>query len=105
MKLSYNFTTSMGHVECCLPDGQKLVLPVIAGILKHPSAKTLPTLLSSPDSARKYSVAALQKAAWPVLRQFPRDWLLQCIPIAHLRPGRERALRYLLSDSNCDSAF
>lgn len=98
MKMSYSFTTSLGQAECCLPDGQKLVLPVIAGILKHPSAEMLPVLLSRPESARKYSVTALQKAAWPVLRQFPRDWLLHCLPFAHLRPSRERALRYLLSD-------
>jgi len=58
----------------------------------------LAMLIIMGGSLLKYSVTALQKAAWPVLRQFPRDWLLLCLPFAHLRPSKERALRYLLSD-------
>jgi hypothetical protein len=63
-----------------MPDGEIFTLPVVVGILKHPSAEMLPLLLSKPDAAIKYSVAALQKASWPILRLFPRQWLLLCIP-------------------------
>ncbi len=57
----------------------------------------LPTLLAKPDVVYKYSIAALQKAAWPILRLFPDKWLRQCIPAARLPPGREKALLFLLS--------
>lgn len=96
MKMAYTFAASLGSVECCMPGGELLTLPVVAGILKHPSADMLPVLLSNPDAVFKYSVTALQKASWPVLRLFPREWLLQCIPKANLRPSREKALRFLL---------
>ena len=98
MKLSYQYAASLGRVECCMPDGETLTLPVVAGILKHPSADMLPVLLSKPEVAIKYSVAALQKASWPILKLFPRNWLLQCIPKANLRPSREKALRFLLAE-------
>lgn len=98
MKMSYKYASSLGSVECCMPDGEKVTLPVVAGILKHPSADMLPMLLSKPEAAYKYSFVALQKAAWPVLRLFPRKWLLHCISKAKLRPSREKALLFLLAD-------
>jgi hypothetical protein len=45
---------------------------------------------------KKYTLEALGTAAWPLLREFPHDWLRAYLPLAHLRPGRRRALEFLL---------
>ncbi len=97
MKQTFIFAQSLGTVACTMPCGRKVVLPIVPGILKHPCAKTLPILLSRPDVARKYTQEALRKAAWPVLRLFPREWLRQCLSEVGLPPSRAEALAFLLS--------
>jgi len=97
MKQTCVFARSMGIATCRTASGQEIKLPVVPGILKHPSPEMLPLLLGKPDVAFKYTIEALQKASWPVLRLFPKDWLRQCLPDAHLRQGRANALAFLLS--------
>ena len=97
MKQTCVFARSIGIVTCKMPSGEEIKLPVVPGILKHPSPEMLPFLLGKPDVAFKYTIEALQKASWPVLRLFPKDWLRQCLPDAHLRHGRADALAFLLS--------
>ncbi len=97
MKRSYHFVESVGAVCCSLGPGHEVTLPVFPGILKHPTVGELRELLSRPAVARKYTILALRKAPWQVLREFPRDWLEACLPEANLRPGRAEALRFLLS--------
>ena len=73
-------------------------LPVVLGILKHPDVSELRRLLrGSSDVAEKYTREALKHAAWPILRSFPRNWLLKHLGSADVRASRRRALRYLLS--------
>jgi hypothetical protein len=97
MKQSYVFARSMGTVTCRMPSGQDVALPVIPGILKHPRPEMLPRLLVRPEVATKYTLEALRKASWPILRLFPKDWLRQCLPDARLRTTRTAALTFLLS--------
>ena len=97
MKRTYSFVKSVGTVECALEPGREVALPVFPGILKHPTLDELRELLRKPSVARKYTILALRKAPWQVLREFPRDWLETCIPEADLRAGRIDALRFLLS--------
>ncbi len=97
MKRSYEFATSIGTATCELSGGASVLLPVIPGILKHPHPGELADLLRNEPVARKYTRLALEKAAWPVLRQFPRSWLLECLPGAQIRPGRLNAIHLLLS--------
>lgn len=97
MKQAVVFAKSLGVVTCRMPSGQEVKLPVVPGILKHPSPEMLPALLGKPDVAYKYTIEALRKASWPILRLFPKEWLLECIPDAHLRDGRAGALAFLLS--------
>ncbi len=97
MKRSYRFVESVGTVQCVFGDRQPVTLPVFPGILKHPTVDELRELLARPAVARKYTVLALRKASWQVLREFPRDWLLACLAEASLRAGRVQALRFLLS--------
>jgi hypothetical protein len=84
-------------VTCELSPTRCIEIPVIPGILKHPTLDRLPALLEKPNVVRKYTIEALRKAAWPVLAQFPRDWLKECLPDAPLSPSRRRALVFLLS--------
>jgi hypothetical protein len=71
---------------------------VVQGILKHPDSAQLRQLLrGSADAAEKYTREALRCAAWPILRAFPRNWLLKLLKTTEVRPSRRRALRYLLS--------
>ena len=72
-------------------------VPVVPGILKHPTVGQLNRLLKDSDVVRKYTREALRRAPWPVLRQFPREWLEACLPEAGLRPGRASALKYMLA--------
>jgi hypothetical protein len=97
MKRSYRFVESVGTVKCTLGPGQEVTLPVFPGILKHPSIDELLELLTRPAVARKYTIQALRKAPWQVLREFPRALLEACLAEANLRAGRANALRFLLS--------
>ncbi len=97
MKRSYRFVESVGTVRCALDPGHEVTLPVFPGILKHPTVDELRELLAKPAVARKYTIQALRKAPWPVLREFPRDWLEACLAEADLRAGRVHALRFLLA--------
>jgi hypothetical protein len=92
----YRFVQPVGVARCKLSDGSVVTLPVVAGIFKYPPATELGELLSDEDVARKYTRIALEKAAWQVLKEFPRDWLRLSLDSAQLRPGRRRALRFLL---------
>lgn len=96
MKRTYRFAMSTGSVSTRLPDGRILTLPVVPGILKHPTPGALSTLLVNSDAARKYTLAALRHAAWPVLRLFPVEWLRECLDQAQLTAGRRQALMFLL---------
>jgi hypothetical protein len=97
MMRTFRYAESTGSVSCSLPDGRSLDLPVVNGILKHPSERTLPGLLTDPEIARKYTIAALRKASWKILRHFPTWWLIECLDTAELPPGRLNALRFMLS--------
>ena len=97
MMRTYAFAKSTGTARCVFADGRSVDLPVFAGILKHPEAGELPRLLSQPEVAAKYTREALRIAPWQMLREFPADWLKQHLGSATLRPGRRRALEFLLS--------
>lgn len=97
MKRTFRFAEKVGSVRCRLDDGGEVLLPVFPGILKHPMVDELPELLAKPGIARKYTVLALRKAPWQVLREFPHDWLESCLGEANLRAGRLKALRFLMS--------
>lgn len=96
MRRRYQFATSLGFVSCKLPEGGSVTLPIVPGILKHPTPELLASMLVEPRVARKYTVEALQHASWPVLRLFPREWLKNCLPEAHLQARRKKALLFLL---------
>ncbi|MFA5044114.1 MAG: hypothetical protein WC381_10635 [Kiritimatiellia bacterium] len=97
MKKTYYFASAMGTVPCVAPSGATIDVPVIPGLLKHPTPDALPMLLRNPDVARKYTMEALRKASWPILRRFPAEWLLECLDEAHLTLSRRRAIMFLLS--------
>ena len=96
MKRTYRFARSVGTVSCLFPSGERVDLPVIPGILKHPLPEMLPDLLQRPNVAYKYTLEAIRQASWPVLKQFPRDVLRSCVDAAGIRPGRRAALLFLL---------
>ena len=93
--MRYVERASTVHVR--LPDGTVLLIPVITGILKHLTQDRLMTLLQRPEVLLKYTREALRVTGWSVLRLFPRDWLLDNLPEADVRPGRAAAIRFLLS--------
>ena len=97
MKRALRFVERAPTVDVKLADGTLLSIPVVTGILKHPTQDRLPTLLQKPEVLRKYTCEALRVAVWPVLRLFPRDWLLHNLPHAKVRPGRAAAIRFLLN--------
>lgn len=97
MKRNYRFVQPSGTAVCKLPGGKAVELPVVQGILKHPSSEALFHLLTDPEIARKYTIEALRIAPWQVLRLFPRDWLKECLSQAELPDGRTRALEFMLS--------
>ena len=97
MKVTYRFVEHHEVVTCRLASGECVQIPVMPGILKHPRPDQLRALLAKPDVAEKYTVQALRKAAWPILRQFPRPWLRRCLDRAELRPTRREAIAFLLS--------
>ena len=97
MKRTYQFVKPTQSVECQLPSGETVTIPVVPGILKHPSPEQLPEILARPAAMQKYTVEALRKAAWPILEHFPRSWLLECLERAPMKQSRRRALEFLLS--------
>ncbi|MBI4821503.1 MAG: hypothetical protein HY791_34905 [Deltaproteobacteria bacterium] len=97
MKRTYQFAQPSGHVACALESGESIVLPIFAGILRHATEEELRELLTRPVVARKYTRAALVDAAWPVLREFPRTWLLECLAGLDVPLGRRRALEFMLN--------
>ena len=96
MKRTLTFARSFGVVRFEAFPGQVLDIPLFSGIFKHAPPRELAGLLSSAAAIRKYTCEAMRTAAWPILREFPREWLRACIPLADLRPGRRRALEFLL---------
>ena len=97
MKHTYRFVGSIGTVTCRFPSGNSVELPVVPGILKHPTPAMLPGLLKNPNVAYKYTLQALRKASWPILSQFPKNWLKECIDAAQIPPSRRKALIFLLA--------
>jgi hypothetical protein len=96
MKRTVTFARSVGTVRFQALPGQIFEIPLFPGIFKHAVPGELAKLLSNAAIVRKYTCEALRTAAWPLLREFPRDWLRACLPLANLRPGRRRALEFLL---------
>lgn len=68
MKRTFHYVESVGNVRCELADGSAVTLPVVPGILKHPTVEELWELLKKEPVARKYTVLALRKAPWQVVR-------------------------------------
>lgn len=97
MKRTLRFAKPIGTATCEMSPGNEITVPIIPGILKHPRPEELPALLSKPSVVRKYTMLALRKASWPILKQFPRAWLRLCLENAHLTPSRRQALVFLLS--------
>ena len=97
MKCTYDYVEHSEAVTCELSPGRSVSIPIIAGILKHPHPDQLRSLLTVPDVVEKYTMEALRKASWPILRQFPREWLRECLDRAHLKPSRRKALAFLLA--------
>ena len=95
MKRRYTFVGPSGVVECRV-DGVPLTLPVFAGVLKHPTVDQLRERLADPVVARKYTRDALRRLPWVALRQFPRAWLIECLPHAGLSEGRRHAVEFML---------
>jgi hypothetical protein len=104
MKRTHRFVKSVGTVDCVLEPGRQITLPVFPGIFKHPTVDELRELLAKPEAARKYTILALRKAPWPVLREFPHSWLEECLENAELRDGRAQALRFLLTPLDTGAA-
>jgi hypothetical protein len=96
VKRTLTYASKIGTIPFEVARGQVVQLPLFPGILQHVSPSELAGALSSPAAVRKYTCEALRTAAWPILREFPRDWLRSCIPLAGIRPGRREALEFLL---------
>jgi hypothetical protein len=97
VKRTYRFVRSAGKVTCVLATGQRVEIPVVQGILKHPRIESLRQLLKEPDAALKYTREAIRIAPWQVLREFPRHWLQTAMKGSGIRPGRIRALNFMLA--------
>jgi len=96
VKRTLRFARSIGMLPVQVSPGWTVTVPVFPGILKHPTLVRLPELLRNPNVLRKYTREALRIASWHLLREFPRDWLLENLPAAGVRPGRQKALEFLL---------
>ncbi len=96
MKMGSQFARPRGTAVFRGSDGNPIELPVVQGILKHLDEHELARLLQDRDVALKYTLEALRIAPWPVLRHFPRSWLLECLPRAGLPEGRARAVEFML---------
>jgi hypothetical protein len=79
-----------------MPNGRTVEVPVFPGILKHPLVSELAVLLVRPEVALKYTREALRIAPWPILKEFPGDWLRENLSEANIRPGRLKALTFML---------
>jgi len=99
VKTTLHFVEHTAVVDCEVAPGKRIKVPVIPGILKHPRPEQLSALLAVPVVAEKYAMEALRKASWPILRQFPRAWLRECLERAAMKPSRRRALVFLLSST------
>ena len=99
MKRTYTFARSTGLATCVLPTGEEIALPVVQGILKHLEPGAFGELLRNSDVARKYTREAPKVAPWSVLREFPRPWLVSMMKETSIRPGRTRALNFMLNAS------
>ncbi len=97
MKRTYSFVKKVGTLKYELSTGQEIDIPLFPGILKHLSVRDLPRSLNTPAALLKYTREALKSAPWPVLKEFPRSWLISCMDKAEIREGRKRALMFLLS--------
>ena len=97
MKRTYSFVKKVGTLRYELSTGQEIDIPLFPGILKHLSVRDLPKSLNTPAALHKYTREALKSAPWPVLREFPRSWLIACMEKVEIREGRRRALMFLLS--------
>ena len=102
MKKSFTYVTGTDFAECRLDSGVVVRLPVVPGILKHPSVEMLRRLLQNPSVARKYTKEALRVAPWQVLREFPYGWLKLQLETANIRPMRKRAILFMISDDEED---
>ncbi len=96
MKRTVIFARSLGTVRFEAAPGQVFEIPLFPGIFKHAAPRELAELLSNAAAVRKYTSKALRSAAWPLLKEFPRNWLRICLPRVRLRPVRRRALEFLL---------
>jgi len=96
MRKPYRFVEVTGFAECELSDGSKVRLPVVMGIFKHATADMLRELLKKPAVAKKYTIESLRVAPWPVMREFPRSWLMLHLEEAELRPTRKAAILFML---------
>ena len=99
MKRTYRFVRSTGSVPHVMESHETVQVPIFPGILKHPTVDELPSLLRNPEVVRKYTVQALRKAPWPILREFPPGLLQAHFDEADVRPGRASAIIFLLSGS------
>ena len=99
MKRVSRFIEGSGTVACVLPSGDRVDIPVAVGILKHPTEESLRGLLEKPAAARKYTKEALKRAPWSLIREFPLSWLKECMQDADLKPGRRKALEFMLGSS------
>jgi hypothetical protein len=96
MKRTYTFVKKVGSLRYELSTGQEIDIPLFPGILKHLSVGDLTKSLNTPPALLKYTREALKSAPWPVLKEFPRSWLISCMDRAEIREGRRRALEFLL---------
>ena len=96
MKRTYTFVKKVGTLRYELSTGQEIDIPLFPGILKHLSVGDLTKSLNTPAALLKYTREALKSAPWPVLKEFPRSWLISCMARAEIREGRRRALEFLL---------
>ena len=98
MKRTFCFAKHEGFVMSPVGPRERIRLPVVQGILKHPDVAELRSLLrKGPHVAEKYTREALRHAAWPILKEFPKSWLLKVLEVTDMRPSRRKALKYLLS--------
>jgi len=97
VKCTYHFAEHTEAITCEFAPGKCIRVPVIPGILKHPRPDQLRALLAIPSVVEKYTIEALRKASWPILNQFPPEWLKECLDRVRLRPSRREALEFLLS--------
>ncbi|MDI6795017.1 MAG: hypothetical protein QME81_19470 [bacterium] len=100
MRRSNNFVQIMGFVECTISSEHEIRIPIVQGILKHPTIELLRELLKKPAVAKKYTIESLRRAPWKVLKEFPYSWLKLSIEEANLKPERKKAIVFMISDES-----